>query len=1017
MDQAVWWAYNRWNEALTAQFFGGYQADLPAYIDVDSSLIEECAKAMGLPAKGATDALVAAVRPTLGLGEAEFVLANHVLRYNDWRRKFLRSSGPRGKRLTQDIAPPPVVALLTALVMAAEKMGSDASLAANAYYPRLGQLFDLDSRDLKRLVSKFPITESFWRGLNEYLEAKEGRHGLPTAYALGHRYVGIPQSQALVRATDRGRLPTFFRQFGLAPGSELIAADLERLLDLWIRQTPSPVTANLRRLWDGGKARERIAGVVAVELAHWDGTVRDSSDTAVKSSGEVQLTALLRQQFGSRSLELSFAARLPTPMPVGFLRIESAEGKPSIGVIPAAGARLRPTPGSRLDPNSLVGAILTFEEPGSGQTVTRRPRRVVPLRKDELLGVLVEVERVQLADDALLLVKDDKTLLGDVLDVIGKYGHHGTVYGSSADAEQATLAGLPDGWALIDDVQIYAIPQSVQRLDLHALIPLTTAQLNLSGGLKMPGRIRKWSSLHPPEIRAAVAEAEEMSITLTELGEERLHLRTWTEPVSAMVVPLTDLGLMDGDYEVELAVNGGAIALSTLRLRSGDTPDAVNWATCTRLNYEVDRSQLGPLSAVEAGEDSSIVVDGLNTIGARSDTLTTVPARDGAGWSIRRSSSFAAPVVVLGVADPKSCVVTGAHYLELPTFYGGKVTGQIQGVCKTCGLKKSLPATPRWKKAGTQTKDAPLIHFSELPSHTGLGATWDECMDALVHVGGGSIGSFERVATQAEGSSLFVDGFLRTLETMGQIDVRRDSALQPKDWEANPAYLAETPHAGFVLAGVWSSGSREALGKALLDQGGELVPERQDDQLTSWFARGVDAEALTALVDELGVEAYVVTDAVKRMMAALPPLSEVEAGLTVVPIPDYTKAALFDVHDAAWRPVPGVGVPGAYRLEQSFRTTTLWVDHRGALDRRGRVGSIQLVKHLAARASRAPLLGYLERQSMLLVPLGADLPGLYGRVAALCSGRAPVVSVKTRSIGYRDVPRWVADDLNSLLVS
>ena len=114
--------------------------------------------------------------------------------------------------------------------------------------------------------------------------------------------------------------------------------------------------------------------------------------------------------------------------------------------------------------------------------------------------------------------------------MVGKYGHHGTVYRSSADPEQATLAGLPDGWALIDDVQLYAIPQGVQRLDLHALVPLTTAQLNLSGGLKMPGRIRKWSSLHPPEIRAAVAEAEEMSITLTELGEERVHVRNWTEP-------------------------------------------------------------------------------------------------------------------------------------------------------------------------------------------------------------------------------------------------------------------------------------------------------------------------------------------------------------------------------------------------------------------------------------------------------------------------------------------------------
>ena len=85
----------------------------------------------------------------------------------------------------------------------------------------------------------------------------------------------------------------------------------------------------------------------------------------------------------------------------------------------------------------------------------------------------------------------------------------------------------------------------------------------------------------------------------------------------------------------ELAVNGSAIALSTLRLRSADTPDAVNWSTCTRLNYEIDRSQLGPLSAMEASEDSSIVVDGLNTIGARVNTLTTVAARDGAGWSVR----------------------------------------------------------------------------------------------------------------------------------------------------------------------------------------------------------------------------------------------------------------------------------------------------------------------------------------------------------------------------------------------
>ena len=85
------------------------------------------------------------------------------------------------------------------------------------------------------------------------------------------------------------------------------------------------------------------------------------------------------------------------------------------------------------------GRSSTFEEPGSGQTITRRPRRVVPLRKDELLGILVEVERVQLADDALLLVKDDKTLVADVLEVVAKYGHHGTVYRSTTETGDPVL--------------------------------------------------------------------------------------------------------------------------------------------------------------------------------------------------------------------------------------------------------------------------------------------------------------------------------------------------------------------------------------------------------------------------------------------------------------------------------------------------------------------------------------------------------------------------------------------------
>ena len=137
--------------------------------------------------------------------------------------------------------------------------------------------------------------------------------------------------------------------------------------------------------------------------------------------------------------------------------------------------------------------------------------------------------------------------------------------------------------------------------------------------------------------------------------------------------------------------------------------------------------------------------------------------------------------------------------------------------------------------------------------------------------------------------------------------------------------------------------------------------------------------------------------------------------MPLVPIPAYSKATLFSLRDASWQTVAGVGIPGAYRIEQSFRRLSIWVDTKGAVEREARVGSVQLVKHLAARAAGRPLVGYVPSSRALVVPIGADLPALYGRVAALCSGRRPQVSTRTRSIAYLDVPRDVADGLNSLL--
>ncbi len=1013
----AWKTYDDWNDVLAETLFSVDSSGLPVYIDVSDELLGYCASKIGVQPTQAVSSLAEAVVATLHFERGARAFSGHTRRLATWRRQ-LAQAGARAKRSSDlEPTPPPVVGTLVLSVVAAARMGEDQAMAANAYYPKLNQVLGIDGADARKVRDDFPVTESYWRALNEYLEALEGQRGLPTAYALGHRYVGIPQSQALVRAHDRARLPVFFRTFGLVPRSDMIPDDVERLLDAWITSTPCPVSANLRNLWRRGRARERIAGVVAVELALWDGALA-ARDSSIGDEGDLRLTAVIRQQFGGRGVELSFAARLPGSEEIPALKIVSAAESPNIGVIPAPGSRVRPIPGSRLDASSLVNAVLEVVDPASDAAVSRRPRRVIPLRRDDLLAAAVEIDKVQLADDFSLLVQDDQKLLTLVTDLLSKHGRFGRVSRSSPREGSEVLSGLPDGWVLIEDAQIYAVPQDVVRLELQVLVPQTTAQMNFAGGLRMPGKIRKWSSLDPPEIRAAVVGAETMSIAVWDLGDERVLLERWTDEVSAMVRPLRDLELVDGDYEIELEVNGDVVSVSTLRLRSADTPDLISWETCARLNYDLGKSARGALSATEGLEDGDVVVDGIAAYGTTPSTAAHVPVASGQSWASKKSGDrVVVPPVVLGVADPQSCVVTGAHYTEYPTYMGGRARGVIHGVCKHCGLTKTSPASPKWKRQDEAAR--PTLKF-DLPvaeaSDDGA-ASWDNCLDAVIHVGGGTIGSLDRIASQVEGSNFFTDQFLRTLEGLGHIDVRRDAALQPVEWEANPPYVAETSSGQWVLAGVWSRSLRTALAESARSAGGSLERLEVPNAPSVWFVTGLSADRLSAVTEEMEDDVYVVPDAVTRMLDTLPPLSEVGQSLDEKSIPSYAKASIFDLAQASWRPVPGVGVPGAYRLEQSFRSTTVWISPEGAVARTARRGSIQLVKHLAAQAAGSPLIGYVDAGQVLVVPMGADLPGIYGRVAMLCSGRPPQVSRSTRSLGYVGVPRAVADRVNSLLAS
>ena len=152
-------------------------------------------------------------------------------------------------------------------------------------------------------------------------------------------------------------------------------------------------------------------------------------------------------------------------------------------------------------------------------------------------------------------------------------------------------------------------------------------------------------------------------------------------------------------------------------------------------------------------------------------------------------------------------------------------------------------------------------------------------------------------------------------------------------------------------------------------------------------------------------------------MRTLPPLSKIEAALPRIPLPGAKRIQRFHLPSSSWVPAASADEPGAYRLDHGFTRTDVFRSQADVEAGTAALGTVQLIKHLAARHAGRAMLAYHPDRQLLAVPLGADLPGLYGRAAVLCSGRMPVPDERQRVLAYRGMPQHVADALNSLLIT
>jgi hypothetical protein len=519
---SAWRRYLRWNKAIADQLFGEGSAGQPVYLDMEDEVIEALGKSLGVEVDDAKPAFVDAVRATLNISCRDGNLFGaHVERTRTW--------------IPGRDAPPPSLGLLALLGLAAGGMRASEGIAAHNYYGRLAPLIGIGDAGLHRLQEEYRFcAERLWGSLNEWLEVCEGERGLPTAFSLHHRYVGLPMSQALVRSHDRRKFRNMFAEYGLPAGYQFSPPDMQRLLDPWILRTPSPVSGGLRVVWERDPvARDRIAAVASIELEAWDGTLAAAQHANVKA--EVRVVALLRTFMGQRlELTASVTGNLNTsPRTLELVDPVSGQRHPA-EFSPAPDGSLRLSEPDLLEAGSLLTARLEVHDPAVASVATRQPRRLVPLRKDDMLQAFVEAERVQLGEDTMLLCKVE---LGEAVDVaLSKVARPGW-------QRLDSVAGLPENWSLFKDVQVLSVlDMTGVRVELTVLVPLATSQLTLAEGIQLPGRMRKWSSLHAPEVRALSERAESITVALEQVraltDDPPVEPRRWKSDGAAIVVSL-----------------------------------------------------------------------------------------------------------------------------------------------------------------------------------------------------------------------------------------------------------------------------------------------------------------------------------------------------------------------------------------------------------------------------------------------------------------------------------------------
>ena len=224
-------------------------------------------------------------------------------------------------------------------------------------------------------------------------------------------------------------------------------------------------------------------------------------------------------------------------------------------------------------------------------------------------------------------------------------------------------------------------------------------------------------------------------------------------------------------------------------------------------------------------------------------------------------------------------------------------------------------------------------------------------------------------------------------------------------WAVAPPALVSTDNGEFYLAGFRNQSLVDEITSKLQATGAESIFEVFEGGLTRQAWRNLDlehaAKALEAVVDPHGRAVPIVACPGITIASLGCSLDQLLAGASTVHLESKEDLQRFEPRTGRWKFTTSSSEVGAYRVNFAGRRYFVR-DASGTC----RASGHALAKIFAAREEGVALHGYDDRRRRFFGVLGCDVPGLYSRALASCSGRLATNS--GRLYYYDGVPEFIA---------